>query len=92
MPVAHQHDGRRIVKNGRLLLQQLVEQALAPLQFLLGLDALGHILVQPHDADAPPLAIKHRRQRGFVVVGAAVLACDALTASGYHAEVLTISQ
>ena len=74
VPVANQHDGRGIVKNGRLLLQQFVEQALAPLQLGLRAHALGHLFVQAHNRNALAPRIKHGRQGRLVVVSAAVTA------------------
>ena len=84
LPVAHQHDGRRVVEDGGLLLQQFVEQALAALQLLLRLDALGHVLVQTHNTDALATPVKHGGQRGLVVVDAPVLApVDELALPGF---------
>ena len=50
--VADEQDGGRVVKDGRLLLQQFVEQALAPLQLGLRAHALRHFFVQAHDRNA----------------------------------------
>ena len=73
-PVTDQNNGRGIVKNGGLLLEQFIEQAFAPLNLFLRLDPLRHVLVQAHDSNAFAPCVKHGRQGGLVVIDRAVLA------------------
>ena len=88
-PIAHQQDGWRVVEDGGLLVQQLVELALTLLQLLLRVDARCHVLLQPHHGDAAPLLVEHRRERGVVMVDAAVAPLvDELTAPGAAREQL----
>jgi hypothetical protein len=51
---AGQQNGRGVVEDGLLLIQQGVEAALAPGQFLAFAHALGDVLVQADEADAAP--------------------------------------
>ncbi len=71
--IGHDEHGRGVIEDGRLLRERVIEFALAPLQFLVGRDALGHVLVQAHDRDAPATVVEHRRERRLVVVDRAVL-------------------
>ena len=72
VPIANQHDGRGVVEDGGLLLQQFVEHALAALQLCLGAHALRHFLLQTHDGNALATLIKNGRQGDFVVVDASI--------------------
>ena len=72
VPITDQHDGRGVVEDGGLLLQQFVEHALAALQLCLGAHALRHFLLQPHDGNALAALIKNGRQGDFVVVDASI--------------------
>lgn len=72
VPIANQHDGRGVVEDGGLLLQQFVEHALAALQLCLGAHALRHFLLQTHDGNALAALIKNGRQGDFVVVKASI--------------------
>ena len=72
VPIANQHDGRGVVEDGGLLLQQFVEHALAALQLCLGAHALRHFLMQAHDGNAFATLIKNGRQGNFVVVQASI--------------------